>query len=193
MNSGTFKSFDAACAFYTFGLFAATLFMHFWLPALVRHGRGVGGVSKLCYSAFYLLATAIALQEARGCFIIHPARRLVETLIYSWNSRSKMSYLQLAHGMLYYFMITHYVSRIHLNLAVFLFLNALQAVAHFRVYRLKKREFTHYYAEILIHGYIFLCAKTYAMLWNLMYVIAFVYSSIANRRQEPAGPKLKRK
>ena len=179
---------DILCSLYTFGIFLATLLSYLAAPCLTEHGRSTRGLSKLYYFVFYLLSIFL-LRNSGSWFIVHPLRRLVETLVYSRHSRSRISYLQFAHGLAYFAIMSPYIAAHRVEPLGFLAANVLQAIAHFRVYYLKKQEFTHYYTEILIYGYIFLCNRTCALFWNLMYVVAFVFVSIRNRSRAKHGDR----
>lgn len=179
-NFSNASTLDVLCSLYTFSIFIATMISYLAIPCLTEHGRSTKGLSKFYYFIFYLLSIFL-LRNSHNCFVIHPFRRLIETLIYSWHSKSKMSYFQFIHGFTYFAIMTPYLAVRYVEPFGFIILNILQMIAHFRIYYLKKQEFYHYYTEILIYGYIFLCNRTCALFWNLMYIMAFVFVSIRNR------------
>lgn len=176
-----YTTLNAIYASYTFGIFVATVLSYLFARPLTVHGRETHGVSKFYYFVFYSLSVML-MSDSRTYFIIHPLRRLLETLIYSRRSKSKMTYLQLAHSLLYFTIVSIYLRDKPVEPIGFVIFNVIQAIAHFRVYVLKKYEFSHYFSEILIYGYVFYCVRTCAMFWNLAYVCAFVLVSIRNRR-----------
>ncbi|KAI4291583.1 hypothetical protein PAPHI01_0857 [Pancytospora philotis] len=171
---------ELGCLFYMIGITAGTLVAYFIARDYTKHGRQVAGISKRYYFLFYLLATGL-LVAFGSPFALHTLRRLAETLIYSWRSKSRMTRLQLLHGLLYYAALSVCLRKKALHLQGLLALIVLQTLAHYQVYRLGRRGFRHYYAEIAIHTYLFYCVRSWALLFNLLYVVAFVLVSIKNR------------
>lgn len=247
-----FPSLSFLCSSYMFAIFSFTLLSYFFSPQLTKHGRSTSGISKIFYFLLYLTSVLI-LRNSSSIFIIHPLRRLFETLFYCRKTKSKMTYLHLVHGLLYFIVLSSYIKnvsdrgensiqhykitsnqlnsklngsrfntgdksnhgkdlmldkkdksmpygkdlmlgekdkpvdkkdRMEIEPVGFTLVNIIQAIAHYRVYHLKIYEFSHYYSEILIYSYVFLCIKTAPMFWNLLYILAFVYVSIQNRLRE---------
>lgn len=177
------KISETLCTIYMMGILGFTLISYAFTPSLTVHGRSAAGISKFYYFILYMTAV-IMLIGSNNAFIIHPARRFIETVVYSWNSKSKMSFLHLIHGLLYFIVLSLYLYDKPIEPLGFFIVNLIQAVAHYRVYYLKIYEFSHYYTEILVYGYIFLCVSTPAMFFNLLYIFAFVYVTISNRLNE---------
>lgn len=119
---------------------------------------------------------------------IHPLRRLFETLLYSRNSKSFMTSIQFIHGLFYYLILTFSMRHIQLNSNIFIALNLLQGIAHFRVYCLKKAEFLHYYSEALIHLFFFISDVSFSKFFNLFYVLLYIYIA---RKQKIKIPGIK--
>ena len=165
---------------YFAGIFATTVASFILVPEITVHGRRSSGISKRWYLVHYLLAVLFLLPYS-SLFIIHPLRRLVESVVYSWNSRSRFTFLQFAHALIYFAILSLYLHDKHIKALPFIAANILQAIAHYRVYRLGKREFSHYYTEILLYASVLYSVPTVPMLLHELYILAFVYVSRANR------------
>lgn len=147
-------------------------------------------VPSVTFAAYYLCCVyfrrPLALYSKDKCLsplLIHSWRRFTETIIYSKNITSKMTLLQFMHGILYFLVLSTYMAifRLRVNIYGFLAIQILQSVSHYRVYALKSGELHHYFLEIGIFWHIFCSVRTPSMLFNLLYVCSFVYTSIINR------------
>lgn len=167
---------ETLATIYTFSIFTVTAVLSIVRSRLIEHGRITGGISKMYFFVFYL-AGMVVLRNSENYFILHPARRFTETIVYCRESRSRMTYLQFVHGIVYLIFISLYMRDRYVEPFGFILLNILQGIAHYRVYKLRKFEFYHYYTEIAIYLYLFLCNRTCALFFNLLYVIAFVLAS----------------
>lgn len=94
-----------------------------------------------------------------------------------------MTLLQFVQGIVYYCALSVHIHRSRRNIwaPTFLVANILQGIAHYRVYRLGKQEFSHYYCEILLYLVVLCHLRSLGMLFNLLYVIVFVKMTIDNR------------
>lgn len=178
------SSMELLSSLYLFGIFAVTVLAYLLNLKLAIHGRTASGINKFYYFILYLTAV-ILLRHSSSAFIIHPMRRFVETLVYSRQSKSQMTYLHFLHGLVYFIVLSSYLHDRQIEMLGFVLVNLFQAIAHYRVYWLKFFEYSHYYSEILVYGYIFYCLRTWAMFWNLMYIIAFVVTSRTIRQKQP--------
>lgn len=204
-----FKSFsEIFFCLYFFILFTGTLTSNKFFPVLLQNGRKIQTmhlktknpllclvqilhntkISKKFFFTLYTIPFFTLLlfpnKTSPSLFLIHPLRRLCESLVYSRNSKSFMTVIQLIHGLSYYFILTFLLNNIKLNLKIFILLNILQGIAHFRVYYLHKREYSHYYTEVFIHLFFFLSDPIFSKFLNFAYVMSYVYCS---RKMRNAG------
>lgn len=174
---------DIGATIYMLAAFLATVLSSYAAPSLSKHGRSVTGISKLYFFIFYLFASFLLIWF-RSSFVIHTARRLLESVLYCWNSKSKMTPLQFVHGMLYYLFLALHLRNKAINTLVLVVVVACQSVAHYRVYVMKKREFSHYFCEAVLYLYLLFYIRSWALFFNAAYVLAFVKVSIKNRKSE---------
>lgn len=166
----------------------------------VLHKRTVSKRYFLCFYATATCMQALLIQNAlplslesapsrfiemtqKYPFIVHTVRRWIETYLYTSNTRSRMTLLQLFQGILYYCALSVHMCRSQhrIWMPTFLAANIMQGVAHYWIYRLRMREFHHYYCEILLYLIVLWHMKSLCMLFNLLYVILFVGMTISNR------------
>ncbi|KMV66028.1 ATP-binding protein [Encephalitozoon cuniculi EcunIII-L] len=161
-----------------------TILSHTFMNSLTRHGRIPKGMSKNNYQYFYIYGLILsAFLPVRNIYPVHLGRRFIETKIFKYSVRSRMSPLHLIHGLVYYtFICIHLRDRAISNKAVFMLLNALQSVSHYCVFARKTFAYSHYAAEVMIYTFIYWEVRTIQMLCNLLYVLSFVFSSVRNRR-----------
>lgn len=176
---------DTATTCYFLLLPAATLTLHVFANSLTRHGHIPAGISKNNYRHFYLYGLVLLLWMSPGnMYCIHLGRRLVETWIFRYSDKSRMSVLQLVHGMVYYtFMCLHLRDRHIRRRDVFVALNVLQSAAHYCVFVKRRLVYSHYVAEAMIYLTVFWDIGTLPLFLNLVYVLTFVFSSVRNRRR----------
>lgn len=169
---------------YFLSIFISVPFAHIYIPSLTSHGRISSGISKNYFVLFYLYALFLTSYKGiSNIFFVHFVRRTLECLFLRYK-RSKMNVLQFAHGVIYYtFLVFHLHDRRLTHSLVFVVLNILQSVAHIRIFLFRHDTYTHYYLEIIIYFYVFYELRTLEMLFNLLYVISFVISSIFNRKR----------
>ncbi|ADM11733.1 uncharacterized protein Eint_061280 [Encephalitozoon intestinalis ATCC 50506] len=161
-----------------------TVASHMFMNNLTRHGHIPQGISKNNYQYFYAYGLILSLLlPMKNIYPLHLGRRLAETKVFKYSNRSKMSILHFIHGLLYYtFVCAHLRNKRIGNVYVFLFLNILQLVSHYYVFVRKTFVYTHYIVEVMIYGFICWEVRTIQMLFNLLYVLSFVFSTIMNRR-----------
>lgn len=176
-------SFDTFFTLYIFVNFIALCVSGLVCPKMACHGRNVKGLSKVFFAAFYLISAAILLKS-RNIFILHPLRRLIETLVYCRNSKSKISPVHFLSSTIYYILFSLYIANRHIEPYSFIAANVLQAVAHYRVFVLKKCEYCHYLTEVAIYAVVFWSDRTCALFWNMMYAFAFALICARQRCQE---------
>jgi hypothetical protein len=116
-------------------------------------------------------------------FIFHSLRRWIETYFYTRKTRSRMTLLQFIQGVLYYCTLSVHILRSQCKVrgSTFLVANVMQGIAHYRVYRLGKQEFYHYYCEVLLYLIVLCDLRSLSMLFNFLYVVLFVKITIGNR------------
>lgn len=187
-------------SFYFLCIATGTMSCYKFIPELIQNGRSIPSLSfqskstfftaietlhntKICKKYFYIFYCVPILFNFPGTgpnliFLIHPMRRLIETLIYSRNSKSSMTGIQFVHGLIYYCMLSICLRSEYINPEIFILSNILQAIAHYRVYALKKTENLHYYTECLIYLFILMSSPTFSKLLNFIYVVSFAYVTV---------------
>lgn len=193
---------------YFLSILVLTIISGIFYPSLLSHGRKIDPLnlgrynirffkpiaflhnirlSKKYYFLFYLVPMIIYLGTdgsfPRSLLLIFYIRRFIETLLYSRNSKSKMTIIQFIHGIIYYIFVSLNIqdnNRMATWPLIYL-LNLIQLVAHIRLYKLSKYEFFHYYSEIAYYFVLFYYIGSLSLLLNCMYVIAFTLISIKMR------------
>lgn len=162
----------------------ATLFSHVFMNGLTRHGYIATGISKNNYKHMYMYGLLMFIRLSPGnTYIIHLGRRLIETQVFRYSERSKMSVLQLMHGVVYYLvMCLHLRDKCIRHKHVFVLLNVLQSISHYFVFVRKCFIYSHYLLEAAIYLALFWDIGTVQLFLNFLYVLSFVFSSIRNRR-----------
>lgn len=161
----------------------ATVLSHLLANGLTRHGHVPGGISKNNYKYFYAYGVVLSLVlPVRNIYPAHLMRRLVETGIFKYSPKSRMSLLQFAHGVVYYTLVCVHLRDKHIgNRGLFALLNVAQLCCHYCVFVRKTFVYSHYVAEVMIYGFLLWEVRTAEMLFNLLYVVSFVASSVSNR------------
>lgn len=159
------------------------LVSHVFVNDLTKHGYISTGISKNNYKYFYLYGLLLfLLLSPCNLYSVHLGRRLVETLIFRYSRRNKMSLLQFVHGIIYYtFLCLHLKDKSISHGRLFIVLNAIHSLSHYYVFIKKRFAYSHYIAEAMIYTALFWDIGTLQLLFNLLYVISFVFSSIKNR------------
>lgn len=165
---------------------AAVLGSHLFLNGMTRHGHIPAGISKNNYWYFYLHGLVLMLLLAPGnMYCMHLGRRLVETQVFRYSGRSRMSVLQLVHGLVYYtFLCMHLRDKVIRHRMLFCTLNVLQTATHYCVFVRRRLVYSHYAAELLLYLTMFLDIGTVELFLNAVYVGLFVFSTVRNRRNK---------
>lgn len=168
-----------------------TVASHIFINSLTRHGRVPKGMTKNNYQYFYAYGVILSLLlPVKNIYPFHLGRRFIETKVFKYSDRSKMNLLQFIHGLVYYtFVCIHLKDKAISSKSVFIFLNALQSVSHYLVFIQKTFVYSHYIIEVVIYAFIYWEVGTIQMLFNLLYVLSFVFSTIRNRRILREKPK----
>ncbi|AFN83221.1 hypothetical protein EROM_061310 [Encephalitozoon romaleae SJ-2008] len=161
-----------------------TVASHIFINDLTRHGHIPEGMTKNNYQYFYAYGVILSLLlPVKNIYPFHLGRRFIETKVLKYSDRSKMNLLQFIHGLVYYtFVCMHLRDKAISNKGVFMLLNALQSVSHYFVFIRKTAGYSHYVVEVVIYAFIYCEVGTIQMLFNLLYVLSFVLSTIRNRR-----------
>lgn len=163
-------------------IISSTIFLYVVCPKILIHGHTDSLLSKNLYITFYVVSIIYFYLRAKwSFFIIHLVRRSVECLLFRYKT-SKMNILQYIFGILYYIVLSHYLSKINLRITkTFLFLNCTQFVSHYMVFR-RKWKYLHYISEIFIHLHIFMKIRSFVLMLNTIWVILFVIVTIRLRK-----------
>lgn len=204
---------DGAYSAYFSALVLCSWGAYFLRNSLTRHGRecapaGRGRVSKNLFRYFYLtgiLAYAVISRcsaepnapgsglMAHQVFVVHLARRFAECMLLKYSKDSCMSPVHLLVGLSYYPVVIAKLFRdkarlSRAELAAFLLLNLVQAVAHCVIFRSKRRlYYLHYISEFLIY----LVVQKEPL--NLAWIASFSLISALNstKRSQPRVGRLR--
>ncbi|WEL38889.1 hypothetical protein PFJ87_06g01580 [Encephalitozoon hellem] len=168
-----------------------TLASYIFANSLTRHGHIPKGISKNNYQYFYAYGIILSfLLPIKNIYPFHLGRRFIETKVLRYSSRSRMSLLQFAHGMVYYtFICIHLRDKAIRSKGIFVLLNALQSLSHYFVFVRKTFQYSHYAVEVIIYAFVYWEVGTAQMLFNFLYVLSFAFSTIRNRMTSQEKPK----
>jgi hypothetical protein len=150
---------------------------------LVDHGRVKEGISKNYFIYLYIFSLVFNIViGSLNFYLIHVIRRIFECLIFRYQS-SKMSFLHLIHGFIYYlFLSIHLRHAKNISLHIFICLNLFHFLTHYTVFKMRKYSYSHYLGEFLIYFYLYRTLKSIELLCNIFYLIIFILVSVRKRR-----------
>ncbi|KHN69469.1 ATP-binding protein [Ordospora colligata] len=160
-----------------------TLFLYAFANEATKHGYIAGGISKNYFKYFYLYGVVLSvILPIENMYRIHLFRRLIETVVFKYSSRSRMRLIHFIHGMAYYTcMCLHMHGKTIMHTKMFLLLNIAHFAAHYCVFVRKQYIYSHYAIELMIHMHLWMEIRSMQLLFNLAYAVVFVGVSIANR------------
>lgn len=173
-------SYYSVSNLFIFSLLLSTLLLHNTNRTIIYHGYTQKLLNKNLFFCFYCYGLYLTLGK-NHIFSLHLARRLIETLIFRYSNKNRMSVAQFISGLLYYYFIVHNVLYVKIFTIPFIFVNVLQLIAHYRVFVMKINSFKHYYSEILIYFVVFMSSCNIFFLLNFIWVCVYVRVTIVNR------------
>lgn len=139
------------------------------------------------------LVPLVLLRNSDSFFVIYPARRFIESIIYNRTFILHIGYGKLLHQIIYSSLLAVHIKNRYVEPYGFLFLNIMQSMACYRIYKLNKIEFTAYYSEIAMHAYLLFCSPSIPLIFNLLTVILSLIVVLQKKRGFSSIKKIKDK
>lgn len=176
---------------FMFTLISSSLFFNKYANSLVRHGYTDKWLSKNYFLYFYLFATLLFLVKSNvyNIYLVHLIRRCVESVIFRYSNRNRMSVIQFATSFVYYYFLVMNLVDKKINTKSFMYANLLQFIMHYCINKKFYFVYGHYYCEVLIYLIIFVNVRNLFSGLNLIWVITYCYISISNRKSMSKGSK----
>lgn len=154
----------------------------FSFTSFVDHGYIKLGFTKNFFILLYLFAIILHFfLHTINFYMIHLLRRFFECFLFRYKN-SKMSFLQLLHGIIYYFFISlHLSSKKIIYINVWICLNIVHTITHYFVFKKRKFLYSHYFIELCIYFYLYIEFRSVELLFNLWYLIIFILITLKNR------------
>lgn len=166
-------------------LITVSLLLDRYAKSMVTHGYTDKWIGKNCFSLFYLFAILLYIAKAKNynLYILHLTRRFVESLLYRYSAKNRMSILQLLTSFIYYYFMVMNLIDESINCKAFIYANVLQGIVHYSIYKKFYFVYAHYYCEIMIYLVVFVSVRSLFCALNLVWVVVYTYITISNRRQ----------
>ncbi|KAI5188776.1 hypothetical protein NEMIN01_0144 [Nematocida minor] len=191
--------FSILLSFMLYELFFTALIGVSWgsfflLNGLTHHGRSShllpnvpGRLNKDLFILFYLNGILFfgalwyfkAVSTSTILLGAHICRRLIESAVYTYNSRSSMNILHLATGIVYYpVLLVRSLGSKSANIPVFAVASFVQGALHYCLFKKRKSvRYLHYLCELIIH-----CSINMDYL-NAAWIISFSAINMLNRNK----------
>lgn len=173
---------DLISHFFILSLIIVTLILNKCHKTIIAHGYTNKMVSKNLFALFYLFGLFLIRNNTNHTYTIHLARRLLETLIFRYTSKNRMSVLQFATGMAYYYFIIYNITGVEIIKAPFIAWNVLQFIAHYCIFIRGYNIYAHYYCEIGLYATVFISSGSVFFFLNMVWICVYTYVSVANRK-----------
>jgi hypothetical protein len=173
---------------YFLVLISSTIFLFLFAQHMTMHGHLKGRFSKNSFRYFYGFAVLFYFfySSTPNVFLFLIARRFIESCVFVYCERSRMSLPQMGVGFSYYTVLTVHLHDKEIEPKyVFIILNLFQAGSHYLVFKRKiyVLRYSHYLCEFIIYLFLFFVIRSWVLFLNLMWIITFVSITIYNREK----------